>query len=386
MTSFDSYDFVNDERWKTIEANVYIPPGPDHDALLLRRKRRFYRDTIDPEYKWTEPPLPSQQQSGQTNPSSGGSDSSSSSSSASSSSASSSSTASSSSSSTSTPPPFQGYRHHVPPSSSSSSSTSSAAARNNFQVAGLSLPILLSYAQLLIHCIILLLFPFVFLPLLSIQAAHTAYTYSLYLSALAYTLNLVRTHSIPTSPYQQYFLRLLQDHHSHFLFYTFVCLSAPPNAIFLVPFTVRSTLYVAGALSRLLPNYLPAALSERVVPLLNKVVGQAAELQRTNAILEITAGVYTIVMLFTSSRSFFLVFLYFQYLRMRYLMSPDSQYAWAVVRTTVEKYMHAAWMPPVVRAGYEKVRGWMESMVDTQRMAGAGGGGGGGMLSRCTIM
>ena len=195
---------------------------------------------------------------------------------------------SSSSSSTSTPP-FPGYKHHVPPSSSSPPPASAASGINR-RIGGLSLPAILSYAQLVLHFFVLLLFPFVFLPLLSVEFAHTAYTYSLYLSALAYTLNIVRTHSFPSSPYQQYFLRLLQDQHSHFLFYTFVCLSAPPNAIFLVPFTVRSTLYVAGALSRLLPTYVPPSVSERVVPLLNKVVNQAAELQRTNAILEITAG------------------------------------------------------------------------------------------------
>jgi len=382
MTSFDTFDFSADDRWKTIEANLYIPPGPDHDALLLRRQRRFYRDTIDPDYTFADVPLPSQANSTSGSASSTADDSGSSSSSSSSSSASSS---PSSSNSTSTPPPFQGYKHHTPPPASSSSSAS-AAPRNNFRLGGLSLPVLLSYAQLVLHCLVVLLFPFVFLPLLSAHSAHTAYTYSLYLSSLAYTLNLARTHSLPSSPYQQYFLRLLQDQHSHFLFYAFICLSAPPNAIFLVPFVVRSGLYAAGALVRLLPNYVSPTVSERVVPLLNRVVGQAAELQRTNAILEITAGLYSIVMLVTSSRSFFLVFLYYQYLRIRYLMSPDSQYAWAVVRATVEKYVQQAWMPAVVKVGYEKVRMLLESQVDTQRMAGAGGGGAGGLMSRCTIM
>ena len=122
------------------------------------------------------------------------------------------------------------------------------------------------------------------------------------------------------------------------------------------------------------------------MPLLQRVVGQAGELQRTNAILEITAAVYSVVLLFTSARSFFLLFLFFQYLRMRYLMSSDSQYAWAVVRATVERYVHQAWMPAPVKVGCEKVRMYMESMVDTQRMAAAGGGGAGGMLSRCTVM
>jgi len=177
----------------------------------------------------------------------------------------------------------------------------------------------------------------------------------------------------------------MQDHHAHFLFYAFVCLSAPPNAIFLVPFTVRSALYAAGALSRLLPNYAPPSVSARVVPLLNKLVVQAAELQRTNAILEITAGLYSAVLLLTSQRSFFLCFLFFQYLRLRHMMSPDSQYAWGVVRSTVERYVHQAWMPAVVKLGYEKLRTFLEGMVDPQRMAGAGGGGG-GMMSRCTIM
>ena len=386
MASFDEYDFANDDRWKTIESNVYVPPGPDHDALLLRRKRRFYRDTIDPDYKWTDtrcrhsnrqgrpvrvlgirhqqPVIAARRQNRLP-----------------------------------LPPPLLPRPARAPPRHPSKATSTThlphpppplrplppASPRNNLRLGGLSLPVLLSYAQLVLHCIVVLLFPFVFLPVLSAQAAHTAYSYILYLSALAYTLHLIRTHSLPTSPYQQYFLRLLQDHHSHFLFYAFVCLSAPPNAIFLVPFTVRSALYVSGALSRLLPTYLSPTVSEKVVPLLNRVVGQAGELQRTNAILEITAGLYSIVMLFTSARSFFLVFLYFQYLRMRYLMSPDSQYAWAVVRATVERYVQAAWMPAVVKVGYEKLRMGLESMVDTQRMAGAGGGAG-GMMSRCTVM
>ena len=386
MTSFDSYDFASDEAWKAVEANVYIPPGPDHDALLLRRKRRFYRDTVDPQYKWDDEPL-SSQQAGQT--AAGGAASNDSGSASSSSASSSASSSSSSSSSTSTPPPFPGYKHHVPPSTSSSSSSSSssasAAPSRNLRLGGLSLPVLLSYAQLVLHCVVLLLFPFVFLPLVSADLAHSAYKYSLYLSGVAYILNIVRTHGVPSSPYQQYLLRLMQDHHAHFLFYAFICLSAPPNAIFLVPFAVRSALYAAGALSRLLPNYAPLSVSERVVPLLNKLVAQAAELQRTNAILEVTAALYSVVLLFTAQRSFFLCFLYFQYLRLRYMVSSDSQYAWAVVRATVERYVYQAWMPAVVRLAYDKLRTFLEGMVDPQRMAGAGGGGG-GLMSRCTIM
>ena len=59
-----------------------------------------------------------------------------------------------------------------------------------------------------------------------------------------------------------------------------------------------------------------------------------------------------------------------RFLRMRYLMSSDAQYAWAVVRAAVEKYVHAAWMPPMVRVVYEKVRMWMEGMGDTQTDGG----------------
>ena len=243
MSSFDSYDFSTDERWKTIESNLYIPPGPDHDALLTKRKRRFYRDNVDADYSWTDPPLSSA----------------------------SSSSNSSSSQSAAPPPPFQSFNHHKPaePSassaSSSTSSSASSAARSSssgggLSVAGYNVSVLLSYTQLGLHLLALLCFPFVILPFLAPSLSHSAYSLCLYASSVAYLLQLLKQQGLPRLT-KDYAMNALQDPYFHHLFYAFLCLSAPPNSVYLLPFVLRSALFSAGALSRLLPTYAPTVRS-----------------------------------------------------------------------------------------------------------------------------
>jgi hypothetical protein len=385
MTSFDSYDFSSDPKWKQLESQLYIPPGPDHDALLKRRQRRYYRDNVDATYSWTDEPLPSAADAGATSSSSG---------------------PTSPSSSSSSAPPFQSFRHHDHNASSASSSSSSSAssesssssssssssrpssssssssARNNRQAAGgrPTLSVVLSYTQLALHLLTLLLFPFVLLPFLYASLSQSAFSYSLYASGLAYICQLLQRRGVPSLS-KQYWLQLLQDDYFHFFFYAFICLSASPNAVFVLPFVLRSALYAAGALGQLLPRYAPS-LAASVAPTLNRFYSTAPEIARTCAVMEVCALFYCIALLLTPSRSFLLVFLMYQFLRMRYLMSDDSRFAWTVVQSKLEPVVYAAWMPQLVRSGYDKLKRLLWQQVDPDTLQQ----GGGGMLSRCTIM
>ena len=357
MTSFDTYDFSADAQWRSVESNMYIPPGPDHDALLTKRKRRFYRDNVDPDYSWTDPPL---------------------------------STASSNSSSSSQstpPPPFQSFKSHQPAEASASSSSSSSASsassgssapRNNagLSVGGYSVSVLLSYTQLCLHVLSLLCFPFVLLPFLAPSLSYSAFSLCLYASSGAYLLQLLKQQGVPRLS-KEFAMSLLADVYFHHLFYAFICLAAPPNSVYLLPFVLRSALFCAGAFSRLLPTYAPA-LAVKVVPYLTQLTANAGELNRTAALMEICAFFYTVALLITPARSLMLVFLYYQFLRLRYLMSDDSRHAWGVVKMQLDRVVYSPMCPAVVKGGYEKLKSMLWARIDPQQA--------GGILPRCAIM
>lgn len=57
--AFRQHDWENDEGWLAIRRRLEIPPNLDEQTVLLKRKRKYYKDTINPDYEPPSDPQPS---------------------------------------------------------------------------------------------------------------------------------------------------------------------------------------------------------------------------------------------------------------------------------------------------------------------------------------
>ena len=114
--------------------------------------------------------------------------------------------------------------------------------------------------------------------------------------------------------------------------------------------------------------------------------------------IEVYLGFYMIAMTFIGAGSLVAIMLYFQFMRVRYMVNYGCQAAWKRMDDTIKKnVLDSPRCPSIVRTIYQKVKGFMISMVpdpqaEAARQAAAGGGAGGGgiggavrnAMSNCT--
>lgn len=151
----------------------------------------------------------------------------------------------------------------------------------------------------------------------------------------------------------------------------------------LVPFVVRSALFVAGGLKQLLPNRAPR-LYGMVSKYLDLLVSKYSYLYSMNALLEVMAGFVLVLNLFTPARNLMLLFGYWQYLRIRFMLSEESKRAWGQVRARVDGWMAYTMVPAAVKGLYEKLKETMHQYTDQELMAQQAAQP--GLMSKCTIM
>jgi hypothetical protein len=88
--------------------------------------------------------------------------------------------------------------------------------------------------------------------------------------------------------------------------------------------------------------------------------------------------------------SLFSALIYWQLMRIRYLMSYNIQGAFRRLDGKISGFTNSPSCPGIIRTVYEKARGFMISMSDMGQngqpnAAGGASGGLGGMMSRCNI-
>lgn len=54
--AFDAFGFDNNEEWKSYLSSLYIPTNnqSDYDKIVLKRKRKWFKQNIDDTYEWEE--------------------------------------------------------------------------------------------------------------------------------------------------------------------------------------------------------------------------------------------------------------------------------------------------------------------------------------------
>jgi hypothetical protein len=357
-SSFDTYDWDGSEAWQSYVNNLYFSNDAEKARVLLKKQHKWYKANIDENHEIPEVPTSSSSASSQQS--------------------------SNTSSSQSRDPPRQSspppQSSTPPPSSSSSSSSSSASGSPLLKKYG----VYISWVQLALHVLILLNVVTYLLPLLGAEQQNPSFSRVMLLNLLAQGVYLLRQHGRPRWN-AEYGRVVFMDEQAHFFFLSIILMNAPPSFLLLMPFALRSALFVAGGLKQLLPRKLPAVWRLVSGPVEN-MVSRYAQLYALNATLEVLAGFMALVNLLTPSRNFMLVFGLGQYLRIRYMLSNDAKLAWAGVRARTDGWVSHSMVPPMVRSGYNKVVALMEQYSDQERMAQQQQQGGGGLMSKCSIM
>jgi len=255
----------------------------------------------------------------------------------------------------------------------------------------------------------LYLFPF----LLPAGWGLASYRRALYTTALMHLYSLYFTHGTPKFKLE-YLAQLMQDAHAPPLFLSLLLLSFKGKAYFLglAPLLLTEGMQALWFLSEVLALAQPIfgkSLSARNIRLASfytrnpKYGTLPSGTERWQALftattshaisLEIGMGLFLILELLTPWRNTFGLFLFWQYLQMRYMLDKNGE-----VKNKF-KFLDASLLnltshpkcPAVVGQGYGMLRGYLGRAVampdpqQQQQQQQQGGGGGGGM-PRCSVM
>jgi hypothetical protein len=105
---------------------------------------------------------------------------------------------------------------------------------------------------------------------------------------------------------------------------------------------------------------------------------------------EVSQGIYHIVELFLPSRNILQLYLWWQYLRVKYMLdqSPYLKTAFLDYHQKILTVVHHQYCPQIIRQGYQLLVTFLAKQValpSREESETAGGGGLTSMLSKCTI-
>eukprot|EP00598_Pedospumella_elongata_P006108 CAMPEP_0184974678 /NCGR_PEP_ID=MMETSP1098-20130426/6099_1 /TAXON_ID=89044 /ORGANISM="Spumella elongata, Strain CCAP 955/1" /LENGTH=421 /DNA_ID=CAMNT_0027497293 /DNA_START=20 /DNA_END=1285 /DNA_ORIENTATION=- len=154
---------------------------------------------------------------------------------------------------------------------------------------------------------------------------------------------------------------------------------------------------IQGQLEPLLAKYMPSMRGANLAQLANPSAAPEInkQLLRMAATMEAYHGIYLIFELIMPSRNLMQLYIYWQYLRLRYMVDStgDLKLAFVGVDQRIQTVLAFRMVPDAVRKGYAMLQTYLAKQVEapTGEAPAAGGGGGlGGMMSglasKCSVM
>lgn len=231
--------------------------------------------------------------------------------------------------------------------------------------------------------VILYLLPF------SLEFSYTSFYRCLKIALLTSLIHLYKRYGKPQLN-MDYATKIISDDEGQYMFLSILLYTTCtlPTFTFLIPYTIRSTLFVCKYLHQQIQLRWPR-LSAQYSPKLQAIISREDELIRQGAILEVLAGILLIInAIFTSNKQFTLVLVYWQYLKLRYTLNTHTKFAFTTVKHTIDSYLYKPMVPRIIQSVWEKICAFLSAQGDmaTQERRGEGGGGISNTLSRCTIM
>lgn len=229
-------------------------------------------------------------------------------------------------------------------------------------------------------------------------------------------LSIVIKHGMPkfNSTYMQtYMQKLVPETSTSLILMGFLLLSCPKMYIFgSLPIVIHEVNFFAGyiiptfitmvqqqkaQLTSMMRQYMPSASNmdpEDLVRGLNKTTF-IAQTNRLSAYSEVIQGIYLIIEVFLPSRNLLLVFLWWQFLKVRFILDQTGNIRWAFsdVDRNILILMSHKMCPSLVNKGYILIKSYLEKQIsDVQNAATRTSGTTGSssfmdrMKSNCTIM
>jgi len=140
---------------------------------------------------------------------------------------------------------------------------------------------------------------------------------------------------------------------------------ANPFLMGLLPIVSRSVLFIAHSLNVILSQRLPS-LHGRLRGRLQQITSNGKQIWSYNAMLEVATGMALLVQLFLPIRNILLTLMFWQYLRLRYMVSADSRFAFGRLKSFLDQKIlgPTSYCPRFVGNLYTKLCSFISSMTD----------------------
>lgn len=255
--------------------------------------------------------------------------------------------------------------------------------------------------QFLMRWVLLLSFLLYWIPV--VVPAYVAFGLFFKVALFNHLSYLMFTHGVPKwqAAYAQ---RLVLDPSTQALFFCLVFWVSAPFSLAMVPVflieMVHFAAYTASLLQVMKLTHVSAAASKLLSPAAGAIISDPSfatlpaqskwaklyhRMPQVAANVEVGIGMALLVEMLTPARNFLLTILYWQLLRVRYMINPQLQEAFRVLNASILTLVHHPRCPAVVATVYAKIQKFAISMADVQQQQAAAGGGG-GLASKCTVM
>ncbi|KAE9030477.1 hypothetical protein PR003_g10113 [Phytophthora rubi] len=259
--------------------------------------------------------------------------------------------------------------------------------------------------QFVLRSLMLLCFCNFWLP--ALLSSYAAYANFFKLALVNHASYLAFTHGAPkwNAAYAQ---RLLLDPAAQVFFFCLVFWVSAPHGMALLPVFLLEMVHLFTYLQSLLQvlglaDSTPVTLvtSKALVPLTALIISDPSfpalttrakwaklytRMPQVAANIDVAIGVALILEMLTPARNFLLLVLYWQVLRVRYMISPQLQEAFRALHTTILTVVHHPRCPAMVGAAYLKIHAFAVKMGDAAQQQQQAASGAGGLASRCNVM
>eukprot|EP00899_Mesostigma_viride_P013174 jgi/Mesvir1/21858/Mv04238-RA.1 len=343
-SDFLNYDFKSDEGWNQYISRIELPAGVNEYTAILKLKRKYYRKNVNPD-------LP--EEAGGSSSSQG---------------ASRDAGGASSTSYSAGPGPQPQQRPSAqgsaPPPRAQASRGGDAGMGASHGYAprpGLSqIIVFLANAWVMIMAIVFLL------PMMPSQIAYRAYRFAVAGAMFTYFYSLyvsgrIKPPALNLAALRAWFQPIVLSNDFQWMFFCLIFLSARPSAVVLAPLLIFAAYNTLGYLAA---NFNQISLwrnhGERLYAVM---VARTQEALNFTALLEVVTAFFLTAELLTVRRQILVVFMYWNYLKMRF-HGPESSYrhrqVWAVVGGKVAPVLRFL---PFLNMPVEYVKRWFTTVT-----------------------
>ncbi|GMF11822.1 unnamed protein product [Phytophthora lilii] len=259
--------------------------------------------------------------------------------------------------------------------------------------------------QFVLRSLMLLCFVNFWVPVL--LSSYAAYANFFKLSLVNHASYLAFTHGVPkwSAAYAQ---RLLLDPAAQAFFFCLVFWVSAPHGMAMMPVFLLEMVHYFAYLQSLLQvlglanaSVVTLVTSKALVPLTALIISDPSfpalatrakwaklytRMPQVAANIDVAIGVALILEVLTPSRNFLLLVLYWQVLRVRYMISPQLQEAFRSLHATILTLVNHPRCPAVIGTVYGKIHAFTVKMGDAAQQQQQAASGAGGLASRCNIM